>query len=67
MRGRVSTTASKTTPELLPIVDRSLVKSSEAEIEPQIMAYSFQTETTIQTGTIKPDGDTWTPGASSGR
>lgn len=34
-------------PELLPFVDRSLVKSSEAVIEPEIMAYSFQTETTI--------------------
>jgi alpha-L-fucosidase len=34
-------------PELLPHVDRSLVKSSEAVIEPEIMAYSFQTETTI--------------------
>ena len=35
-------------PELLPSVDRSLVKSSEADIEPEIMAYPFQTETTIQ-------------------
>jgi hypothetical protein len=34
-------------PELLPLVDRSLVKSTEAVIEPEIMAYSFQTETTI--------------------
>jgi alpha-L-fucosidase len=34
-------------PELLPCVDRSLVKSTEAVIEPEIMAYSFQTETTI--------------------
>jgi len=34
-------------PALLPFVDRSLVKSSEAVIEPEIMAYSFQTETTI--------------------
>jgi alpha-L-fucosidase len=34
-------------PELLPVVDRSLVKSTEAIIEPEIMAYSFQTETTI--------------------
>jgi alpha-L-fucosidase len=34
-------------PELLPHVDRALVKSSEAVIEPEIMAYSFQTETTI--------------------
>jgi alpha-L-fucosidase len=35
-------------PELLPLVDRSLVKSQEAIIEPQITPYSFQTETTIQ-------------------
>jgi alpha-L-fucosidase len=34
-------------PELLPYVDRSLVKSTEAHIEPEIMAYSFQTETTL--------------------
>jgi alpha-L-fucosidase len=34
-------------PELLPFVDRSLVKSSEFVIEPEIMAYSFQTETSI--------------------
>jgi alpha-L-fucosidase len=34
-------------PELLPHVDRSLVKSSEMIIEPEIMAYSFQTETTV--------------------
>ncbi len=34
-------------PELLPFVDHSLVKSTEAVIEPEIMAYSFQTETTI--------------------
>ena len=34
-------------PELLPIVDRSLVKSTEAIIESQIMAYPFQTETSI--------------------
>jgi alpha-L-fucosidase len=34
-------------PELLPCVDRSLVKSSEAVIEPEIMAYPFQTETTL--------------------
>jgi alpha-L-fucosidase len=34
-------------PELLPDVDRSLVKSSEAVIEPEIMAYPFQTETSI--------------------
>jgi alpha-L-fucosidase len=35
-------------PELLSSVDRSLVKSTEAIIESQITAYSFQTETTIQ-------------------
>ena len=34
-------------PELVPIVDRSLVKSTEAIIESQIMAYAFQTETSI--------------------
>ena len=34
-------------PELLSFVDRSLVKSSEMHIEPEIMAYSFQTETSI--------------------
>jgi alpha-L-fucosidase len=34
-------------PELLPFVDRSLVKSTEAIIESQIMAYPFQTETSI--------------------
>jgi alpha-L-fucosidase len=34
-------------PELIPFVDRSLVKSTEAVIEPEIMAYPFQTETTI--------------------
>jgi alpha-L-fucosidase len=34
-------------PELLPFVDRSLVKSSEFVIEPEIMAYPFQTETSI--------------------
>lgn len=34
-------------PELLPHVDRALVKSTEAIIEPEIMAYPFQTETTI--------------------
>lgn len=33
--------------DLLSLVDRSLVKSTEAFIEPEIMAYSFQTETTI--------------------
>ena len=34
-------------PNLLPYVDRSLVKSTEAIIEPEIMAYPFQTETSI--------------------
>ena len=34
-------------PNLLPDVDRSLVKSTEAIIETEIMAYSFQTETSI--------------------
>ncbi|MEO6358359.1 MAG: alpha-L-fucosidase [Ferruginibacter sp.] len=34
-------------PQLLPFVDRSLVKSTEVDIEPEIMAYSFQTETSI--------------------
>jgi alpha-L-fucosidase len=34
-------------PELLPFVDRALVKSTEQIIESEIMAYSFQTETTI--------------------
>jgi alpha-L-fucosidase len=34
-------------PDVLPHVDRSLVKSTEVVIEPEIMAYSFQTETTI--------------------
>jgi alpha-L-fucosidase len=34
-------------PQLLPFVDRSLVKSSEFVIEPEIMAYPFQTETSI--------------------
>jgi alpha-L-fucosidase len=33
--------------ELLPFVDRALVKSSEFVIEPEIMAYPFQTETSI--------------------
>jgi hypothetical protein len=33
--------------ELLPFVDRALVKSTEQIIESEIMAYSFQTETTI--------------------
>lgn len=34
-------------PELLPLADRSLVKSTEAIIEPEIMAYPFQTETSL--------------------
>jgi alpha-L-fucosidase len=33
--------------QILPLVDRALVKSSEFVIEPEIMAYSFQTETSI--------------------
>jgi alpha-L-fucosidase len=35
------------TPDLLPYVDRALVKSNEFHIEPEIMAYPFQTETSI--------------------
>ena len=34
-------------PELLPFVDQCLVKSTEKIIEPEIMAYPFQTETSI--------------------
>ena len=34
-------------PQLLPFVDRALVKSTEADIEPQITPYPFQTETSI--------------------
>ncbi len=34
-------------PELLPFVESSLVKSTEVYIEPEIMAYPFQTETSI--------------------
>ena len=34
-------------PDLLPWADRALVKSTEAVIEPEIMAYPFQTETSI--------------------
>ncbi|WP_321424287.1 alpha-L-fucosidase [uncultured Bacteroides sp.] len=34
-------------PQLLPLVDQSLVKSTEADIEPEITAYPFQTETSI--------------------
>jgi alpha-L-fucosidase len=33
--------------DLVPVVARALVKSSEATIEPQIQPYAFQTETTI--------------------
>lgn len=34
--------------EMIPLVERALVKSSEAIIESEIMPYAFQTETTIQ-------------------
>lgn len=34
-------------PELLPFVERALVRSTEAQIESQISAYPFQTETSI--------------------
>ena len=37
----------KNNQELIPLVDRSLVKSTEAVIESQIAAYPFQTETSI--------------------
>jgi len=37
----------KKNPELIPIVERAIVKSSEFVIEPEIMAYPFQTETSI--------------------
>jgi len=37
----------RNTPELIPIVERALVKSTEAIIESDIMAYPFQTETSI--------------------
>lgn len=37
----------KKNPELIPIVERALVKSTEFHIEPEIMAYPFQTETSI--------------------
>jgi alpha-L-fucosidase len=37
----------KKTPELIPIVERALVKSTEGIIESEIMAYPFQTETTV--------------------
>ncbi len=35
-------------PELIPLVDRALVKDTEAHIEPTIMDYPFQTDTSIQ-------------------
>jgi len=35
-------------PDLLPFVERALVRSTEAQIEPQISAYPFQTETSVQ-------------------
>ena len=35
-------------PELVPLVERALVRSTEAQIEAQISAYPFQTETSIQ-------------------
>jgi alpha-L-fucosidase len=35
-------------PELLPYVERALVRSTEGNIEPKISAYPFQTETTLQ-------------------
>ncbi len=38
----------QTSPDLLPVVERALVRSTEALIEPQISAYPFQTETSIQ-------------------
>ena len=34
-------------PDILPYVDRALVKSTEEHIEPEIMAYPFQTESCI--------------------
>lgn len=34
-------------PKLLPFVDRALVKSNEFYIEPEIMAYPFQTEASV--------------------
>jgi alpha-L-fucosidase len=37
----------KKNPELIPIVERALVKSNEAIIESEITAYPFQTETSI--------------------
>jgi alpha-L-fucosidase len=35
------------TPELLPVIDRALVKSNEFYVEPEIMAYPFQTEASV--------------------
>jgi alpha-L-fucosidase len=37
----------KKNPGLIPFVERALVKSSEFVVEPEIMAYPFQTETSI--------------------
>ncbi|MBN2806587.1 MAG: alpha-L-fucosidase [Prolixibacteraceae bacterium] len=37
----------KKNPELIPVVERALVKSTEFIIESEIMAYPFQTETSI--------------------
>ncbi len=34
-------------PELIPLVKRSLVRSTEAIVEPEIMAYPFQTEISL--------------------
>lgn len=36
----------KNNPELVPVVERALVKSMEADVEPQITPYPFQTEVT---------------------
>ena len=41
-------------PELLPLVDRSLVKSTEFFTEDQIMAFPFQTEVSLQEWHFKP-------------
>lgn len=42
-------------PELLPLVDRSLVKSTEFFTEDDIMAYPFQTEVSLQDWHFKKD------------
>ena len=42
------------TPELLPLVDRSLVKSTEFYTEDEIMAFPFQTEVSLQEWHYKP-------------